>query len=188
MPTTFNLIRSSRKTVAIVITREGDVVVRAPLRMPLDAIERFVHEKRGWIEEHRKITEERRKRAEAVMPFTDEEIREMTEEAKRLLLPRVDALAKSIGVTYGRVTVRHQRTRWGSCSGKGNLNFNCLLVRCPAFVTDYVILHELCHRKHMNHSPAFWKTLAAVYPQYDIARRWLFNEGTVLMARLRAGE
>ena len=70
---------------------------------------------------------------------------------------RVKYYADIIGVTYGKITIRNQKTRWGSCSSKGNLNFNCLLMLMPPEVIDYVVVHELCHRKQMNHSKAFWR-------------------------------
>ena len=88
-----------------------------------------------------------------------------------------------MGVTYGRITIRNQKTRWGSCSSKGNLNFNCLLMLTPPEVIDYVVVHELCHRKEMNHSKAFWDEVAHVLPDYEKARLWLKTEGDMIMRR-----
>ena len=92
-------------------------------------------------------------------PFTAEEIRALTERAQVVIPERVRHFAPRIGVDYGRITIRCQRTRWGSCSAKGNLSFNCLLMLLPDEVLDSVVVHELCHQKHMNHSPLFYEEI-----------------------------
>ena len=90
----------------------------------------------------------------------------MTEEARIVIPERVKYFAKIIGVTYGQITIRHQKTRWGSCSSSGNLNFNCMLMATSPELIDYVVVHELCHRKQMNHSPLFWKEVEEILPDY----------------------
>ena len=87
----------------------------------------------------------------------DAYIKELADKARIFIPERVKYYAEVIGVDYGRITIRCQKTRWGSCSSKGNLNFNCLLMLMPSEVIDYVVVHELCHIKQMNHSKAFWK-------------------------------
>jgi predicted metal-dependent hydrolase len=87
-------------------------------------------------------------------------------------------------VSYGRITIRNQKTRWGSCSGKGNLNFNCLLMLAPPEVLDYVVVHELCHRREMNHSPRFWALVEQVLPDWRQRRQWLKTHGDALMRRM----
>lgn len=89
-----------------------------------------------------------------------------------------------MGISFGRITIRSQHTRWGSCSADGNLSFNCLLMFAPESVQDYVVVHELCHRKHMNHSPAFWAEVEKVLPDYRLQKAWLKEQGTSLLARL----
>lgn len=84
-----------------------------------------------------------------------------------------------------RITIRSQRTRWGSCSSKGNLNFNCLLVLFPPEVIDSIVVHELCHRKHMNHSPQFYAEIEKVFPEYKKWHKWLNDNGGLYMERLR---
>lgn len=108
----------------------------------------------------------------------------MADKALKIILERVRYYAPLIGVTYGRITVRNQKTRWGSCSEKGNLNFNCLLVMTPPEVLDAVIVHELCHRKHMNHSKAFYEEVYRVFPEYDKWDKWLKENGSLLIHRM----
>ena len=98
------------------------------------------------------------------------------------VIPQVVArFAPVVGVTYGRITIRNQRTRWGSCSSDGNLNFNCLLMRTHDDVLEYVVVHELCHRKEMNHSPKFWAEVERVLPNYAESKRWLKENGSGLI-------
>ena len=113
-----------------------------------------------------------------------EEIRDLADRALRVIPARAAHFAPLVGVTYGRITIRNQKTRWGSCSGKGNLNFNCLLMLAPPEVLDYVVVHELCHRKQMNHSAAFWAEVARVIPDYKEHVQWLKTEGSRLMRRM----
>jgi predicted metal-dependent hydrolase len=111
-------------------------------------------------------------------------IEELAEQAKRTIPARVAHYAAMLGVEYGRITIRTQKTRWGSCSSKGNLNFNCLLMLAPPEVLDSVVVHELCHRKHMNHSAAFYAEIARVMPDYKARHAWLKQNGNALMNRV----
>lgn len=181
-PTDYTLIRSDRKTVALQIEPSGRLIVRAPRRMPLAVISAFIRAHANWIEAHRLLMRQRAAQAPAL---TAEELRALSRQAADALPRRVAHFAPLVGVDYGRITIRCQKTRWGSCSGKGNLNFNCLLMLCPPAVVDYVVVHELCHRKQMNHSPRFWAEVARVLPAYPAARQWLKKEGQAIMARHR---
>ena len=87
-------------------------------------------------------------------------------------------------MTPGRVTIRNQKSKWGSCSSKGNLNFNCLLMLTPPEVLDSVVVHELCHLKEMNHSPRFYAEVRRVFPDYDKWDRWLKEHGAAIMRRM----
>ena len=108
----------------------------------------------------------------------------MADQALQVIPDRVRHYAALIGVRYGRITIRNQKSKWGSCSAKGNLNFNCLLMLCPPEVLDYVVVHELCHRKEMNHSPKFWAEVEKYVPDYMTQRKWLKDEGSRLITRL----
>ena len=113
-----------------------------------------------------------------------EEIRELANRALQYIPERVRHYAPLVGVSYGRITIRNQRSRWGNCSAKGNLHFNCLLMLAPPEVIDSVIFHELCHRKEMNHSKAFYAEVLRVFPDYWKWDKWLKENGDKLMRRM----
>ena len=178
----YQIVRSDRKSIALQLRPDGSLVVRAPRRATDREIEAVVEKHRDWIQRARL-----RAAASAPAPeerFTQAELHEMGQRLLALLPERLERFAPLVGVSYGRVTVRNQKTRWGSCSSRGNLNFNCLLALAPPEVLDYVVVHELCHRKHMDHSPAFWGELRRVMPEYESRRAWLKTQGTVLMRRM----
>lgn len=183
------IIRSRRKTISIRIDSKLQVTVRAPLRMPDRAIRDFIEEKSGWIEKHLRKMGERQEQAAAGQeePLTQEAIRELAKEAVKHIPGRVSFYAEEIGVDYGRITIRNQRSRWGSCSARGNLNFNCLLMLTPPEAIDYVVVHELCHRLEMNHSSAFWAEVENVLPDYKKWRKWLKDNGEGIMSRMPSG-
>lgn len=178
-----NIIRSDRKTLSIQL-KTGEIIARAPLRMKDKEIYSFIESKKTWIEKNLAKMEERQKVLDEVQPFTEDEIKDLVEKAKAIIPERVRYYAPRIGVTYNRITIRCQRTRWGSCSSKGNLNFNCLLALFPNEVIDSVVVHELCHRKHMNHSPQFYAEIEKVFPEYKKWHKWLNDNGGVHMGRL----
>ena len=181
------LIRARRKTLSIRITQEGNLEIRAPLGMPKGEIEAFLKEKAQWIETHRaKVLAEYAQGQEA--PLGEEEILTLAEQMRKRLPEKLNRHAASMGVTFGRVTIRCQQTRWGSCSSRGNLNFNCLLMLAPEKVLDYVVVHELAHRKQMNHSALFWQEVARECPDYKKSLRWLKDRGGALLSRARAGK
>ena len=183
---TVQVLRSRRKTVSIQIKGPSLVLVRAPLYTPQAELRRIIEENRPWIESHleKAARQEETARQEALSP---QEIDELANQALAWFPPRVRIFADQIGVRVGRTTIRNQKTRWGSCSAQGNLNFNCLLMLCPPEIRDYVIVHELCHRLEMNHSPRFWAAVEKVLPDYRQRRKWLKTEGQAILARMTAG-
>jgi len=172
----YRIVRSRRKTISLQITPTGDVIVRCPLRMREGDIRAFVESKETWLQKHM---------PKEIQPMlTEAEVRALADKAASRIPERVRMFAPLVGVTYGRVTIRSQKTRWGSCSAKGNLNFNCLLMMAPPEVLDYVVVHELCHRKEMNHSARFWAEVERACPDYKTPKKWLREHGNALIARL----
>ena len=176
----YRVIRSSRRTISVQIVPGGEVLVRCPKRMSNGDIRRFVESKYDWIKKHL----EKHTAAARLPVFTGEQIQSLARQARQTIPERVAYFAPLVGVTYGRITIRSQHTLWGSCSGKGNLSFNCLLMLTPPEVLDYVVVHELCHRKEMNHSARFWAEVGRVLPDYQTQRKWLRENGTALISRL----
>lgn len=183
----YNLIKSDRKTIAIQISADGTVTVRAPKRCSRAAVEEFVWEKQRWIEqkqqELRQKAQEQEKRREQLPAWTKEDYQRHQVLAGQVLRERAEYFAARMGVSFGRITIRDQKTRWGSCSARGNLNFNWRLILAPAEVLDYVVVHELAHRREMNHSERFWRLVESVLPDYVQRRSWLKKNGDWLMSR-----
>ncbi|MCD8045316.1 MAG: M48 family metallopeptidase [Clostridiales bacterium] len=179
----YQIIRSKRKTFAIQVDRRG-VIVRAPYRATDAEIERLLRRHEDWIHNKLATLEEKKKNQPEAGRLSADEVRALADQAREVIPKRVEHYAPLVGVTYGRITIRSQRTRWGSCSAKGNLNFNCLLMLAPPEVLDSVVVHELCHRKEMNHSRAFYDEIYRVFPDYDKWNGWLKENGTALMMRM----
>lgn len=179
----YRIIRSARRTAAIQI-KNGEVIVRAPLAMTDTEIKRFVADHADWIMKHLALSEERKAASPEIEPLTMEEIRALADKALKIIPERVRYYAPLVGVSYGHITIRNQRSRWGSCSSKGNLNFNCLLMLTLPEVIDSVVVHELCHRKEMNHSARFYAEVYRVFPEYDKWHVWLKEHGDALMRRM----
>ncbi len=176
--------RSKRKSISFEIKHAGTLIVRVPYYMTKQAILKEVARHQEWIEEHMELVREREARMEEVPRYTVAEMQKMADTALKMIPPKVKKYAERMGVSYGRITIRNQRTRWGSCSSKGNLNFNCLLTQVPEEVMDYVIIHELCHRLEMNHSKRFWNLVEQNIPDYKEKRQWLKEHGKDFIGRL----
>ncbi|MDO4617169.1 MAG: M48 family metallopeptidase [Lachnospiraceae bacterium] len=177
------IIKSSRKTMTLEVNAKGEVIVRAPYSMPDAKIRSFIKEKESWLVKTLTEVEEKKNNHAQVEALTEEELNRLGDLALKVLPERVKLFASMMGVSYGKITIRCQKTRWGSCSAKGNLNFNCLLMLAPEKVQDYVVVHELCHRLEMNHSGRFWAEVERVMPDYRIYRQWLKEHGSELMAK-----
>ena len=180
---TAELIRSRRRTLSVQVRRDGSVLVRAPMRTPQREIRRFLEKHADWIEKQQLRLRQQAEEAAKIPPLSEDELKELTRLARKDLTARCEAYAAQMGVSYGRIAIRHQKSKWGSCSSKGNLNFNCLLMLTPEDVRDYVVVHELCHLRHMNHSAEFWAEAEKYMPDYRDARKWLKQNGAAVMNR-----
>ncbi len=175
------VIRSRRKTLSAQI-REGRVVVRAPLRTTDAEIRQFLEKHRRWLEKHLAKAREMEESKATLRRLTPEDIRALKKQARKVIPERAAYYAPLIGVTYGRISIRCQKTRWGSCSAKGDLSFNCLLMLTPPGVVDSIVVHELCHRKVMNHSARFYAEVLKVLPEYRQHQKWLRENGEMILA------
>lgn len=170
------VIRSKRRSMAIQIRTDGSVVARAPMHASDRAVKRFVSAHARWIADNRQEMFERRKKladnpydipAWESLSAADKKI------AKQKIMEHVDYYANRMEIDYGSISMRNQKSRWGSCSSKGNLNFNYRLAYLPEELLDYVVVHELAHRRHMDHSAAFWEEVETYYPAYKKCRQML---------------
>lgn len=180
----YTLIRSSRKSCSISIDQDGQIKVRVPLRISEKEISHLLIDKRLWIiTKYLEVKEQQKNRP--VSDLTDVQRialeRRYIAAAKDYFPKRVSYFVQFTGGSYRRITIRDQKTRWGSCSAKGTLSFNWKLMLAPPAILDYVVVHELCHLTHMNHSAAFWKKVESVYPDYRTARKWLKDHGHELV-------
>lgn len=171
---------SKRKTLSLRILPDGSLDIRAPLGMPRREIDRFLEEKAGWIESHRaQVLRDRQLGARNAIDA--EQLETLKELAQEPIYESLRKFAPQMGVTYGRVTIRCQKSRWGSCSSRGDLNFNCTLMKFPREALDSVVVHELCHRKEMNHSARFYAEVLRVFPDYPKWHRWLKETGSLYL-------
>ena len=181
----YTLIKSKRKTISLEV-RGDELIVRAPKRTTKREADEFVKKHEAWIIKKRGQIAERKATEQAVPKLSEEELRALAQMAKKVIPERVAYYARIMDAHYGRITLRCQKTRWGSCSAKKNLNFNILLLLTPPEVLDSVVVHELCHRLHMDHSPAFYRKVLRVFPEYGKHNAWLKQHGAALL--LRAGK
>lgn len=180
-PIEFAVARSRRKTISIYVHPDGKIVVKAPLRVSDKELQRLLSQKAKWMyEKQQEALKKAEQKSERV--FTDEEIKIYKKKAKEQIQKRVEYYSAFIpeSTKINRIMVKEQKKRWGSCSSKGNLNFNWRLILAPPEVLDYVVVHEMCHLKYMNHSKEFWCEVERILPDYKERRKWLKEKGTSL--------
>ena len=158
----YKVVYSGRKTISLCV-KDGGLIVKAPYGTKKTRIEKIVSSHEDWVNKHIKKQKEKN---EKYGNLTDEKIAELRKLAKQILPQKVDYYAKIMGLKYGRITITAAKTRFGSCSSKGNIAFSYRLMMYPDAAIDYVVVHELAHLVEMNHSPAFYKVVARVLPDY----------------------
>jgi predicted metal-dependent hydrolase len=214
------IIRSRRKTLALIVKPDGSLIVRAPLRTSQNTIREFIEKNTQWIQKKQaealavtsplprqylsgenflylgtdyplEIVRDQRtalhleecfKLAEAANGHAAEAFQLWyRQRAKELLPERVELFAEQNSFQYQRIKINSARTRWGSCSAGGSLNFSWRLMMAPLDVIDYVVVHELAHTVVHNHSRKFWKKVESILPDYKECRKWLKLHGPRLM-------
>ena len=162
--------RRGLKRLSLRVGKGGKVTVSAPPRLSISFIEKFIEEHEVWIESAKAKIEEREKNdAKEKIQFPSFESSKAR--AKKLLLERVRYWTKWYGVKFERVSIRRAATRWGSCSSQGNINLHYKLFFLPEELREYVVVHEVCHLLHMNHSRAFWKEVERAVPEWRSIKR-----------------
>lgn len=165
----WTLKRSARtRRLWITVHRDGSVVVTAPHSEPLAAIERFVLAKAAWIA--RAVENVARHRDEVYLPRDRRSYLRHKEAARALVRALVARHAPALGLPFGRIAIKDMRSNWGSCSEKGNLNFNYKLALVPPALAEYVVVHELCHLAHFDHSSSFWRLVERLLPDAKARR------------------
>lgn len=177
--------RSKRKSTAIKITADMQIVVFVPLYVSDNEIERMVISKSKWIDEHMLKVQSTIDERSKLEKITFEQVKELEDQAVEYIPKRVKYYAEKENFVYNKITIKNLVSRWGSCSTKGNLNFNCLLMLTPDYVIDYIVVHELCHLREMNHSEKFWTEVEKIMPDYQRAELWLKQNGGNLISRMR---
>lgn len=180
----YSVIYSNRRSCSISISPNDGLVLRVPLRTSDKEIQHMLLEKQHWIiTKYLEMQEKQKNRPVSDLTDTQRAALEKRyiDAAKEYFPKRVAYFHQFTGGTYNRITIRDQKTRWGSCSARGTLSFNWRLMLAPPAILDYVVVHELCHLTHMDHSPAFWQAVEEVCPDYRTARKWLKDHGQELV-------
>ena len=178
------VVYSRRRTLGLEVRADGRVILRAPKGLSNQDVMDFVKERQAWIVQ-KWFETERIRRQKAERPPRDYEQNPALEaqyrkEARRRITERAAYFAEKMGVDYGRIAIKAAKTRWGSCSAQGNLNFHWKPILMPPAILDYVVVHELAHRIEMNHSPRFWAQVERILPDYRERRRWLKENGGLI--------
>ena len=175
----YTIKKSKRaKYLRLAIYPDASVVLTVPWWTPKFLYKKFIRDKEPWVLEKLKINHSAGSgQGSKVRIRTRKDYLENKEKARELVLDRLECLNKLYGFCYNRVSIRDQKTRWGSCSSKSNLNFSYKLLFLEKEEADYIIVHEICHLKEMNHSKRFWRLVERVVPRHKEIRKKLRNKG-----------
>ena len=165
----YSVIFSTRKTLGLSI-KNGNLIVRAPIGTKQKRIDEVLKKYEKWIEKHLSKSIEKDKNK---LLLTEEKIKELRLSAKEYFKIKTDEFSKIMGLKYSRIKITSAKTRFGSCSSVGNICFSYLLMQYPERAREYVVVHELCHLVHMNHSSKFYALLEKYLPDYKERRRLL---------------
>lgn len=184
----YKLIRSRRRSVALEINQNAELIIRAPKFTPIYIIEKFVNQKIDWITKKQKIAIEKKEEirklkinlsSEALAK--GEKVKKIDKnEAEKIISSRAKYYSKLTNLKYEKLKITSAKNRWGSCSFKNNINFSIRLAMAPKEVIDYVVIHELCHIKEKNHSKNFWSEVKKIMPEYKQNEKWLKTKGHLL--------
>ncbi len=170
------VIRSHRRSLVLIITPEARLVIRAPLKLPAEAINRFIQQKKRWIERQMARLSARPR----PIVLMEEEREGWIRIAREKIVERCRYFSELTGYRPVSVSISSARSRWGSCGAKGTINFSWRLAMAPPEVIDYVVVHELVHLIERNHSARFWRRVAEIIPDHKLHRRWLRENGHLL--------
>lgn len=172
---------SKRKTLSVAVKADGTVEIRAPRGVSKKYIRDFYESHAEWVEN--RLAKIRQAMPKPEEKISEADLKKLKADARIVFARRVEHYAPLAGVTYNKINIRIMKSRWGSCTAKGDLCFNALLLLCPEPVLDSVVVHELCHRKVMNHSADFYREVYRVYPEYAKQNAWLKKNGRTLLLR-----
>lgn len=182
----YRFVRSSRKTLSVEIGPKG-LTVKAPFSASRRDVEAFLRKRPHWVLAHYDAMQEKMEKlsqqngnshlSESQKEALEKRYRSL---ARECITRRASYYAAQLGVTYSSIRIAEQKTRWGSCSSRGTLSFHWRLVLAPPAVMDYVVVHEVCHLIHMDHSPDFWAEVESLMPDYKVYKTWLRKNGLVL--------
>lgn len=167
-------VNKHSRSIKLAIYYGGEVVVTKPWYASVGAVEKFIIEKSDWVLGQI----DRLGKFKSVGPkHTNDQIKKYKELTRILVLDRLEKFNTIYNFRWKRIAIRNQKTRWGSCSKKGNLNFNYKIALLPIHLAEYIVLHELCHLGEFNHSHKFWSLVAKSIPNYKEIRKELKKEG-----------
>lgn len=172
---TIPIVYSKRKSLTIEVKPDVSVVVKAPTGVAFSLIKNFVLSRREWI--ILKLDAYQKAPKPISFVICEQDKKKYKKDARIKILDYVEYYAAKMEVSYGRIAIREQKTCWGSCSSKRNLNFNWKLILMPPEIMEYVVVHELAHLFEMNHSKQFWGIVEKYLPDYKIRRKWLKENG-----------
>ena len=184
MELTYIIQKSRRRSISVSVIEGNKVLVKAPYFTPEHTIKDFLISKKNWLSKQIEKQNNEKEKAISLGLISEDELKNIKKTAKKVIPEKVEYWSNKIGVTYGRISIRLQTSKWGSCAQNGNLNFNCLLVIMPEEILDSVVVHELCHRKYMNHSKDFYAEIDKIFPEYKRCNKWLKDNGGVYMKRI----